>query len=262
MDDFYKLNKLSDTPESLSSPEIFTRTDESPIITSPFSDNNHINNHAKEGHNEFSILELILNCFLHVFILFFFLYFLFIVLIAPISQNAFKGEIGGIVNELMNSLIPEKINLDTMSDSELDQLLSNNSTYNNLDPLSKIAIKDNFRKMYAYFKNNPYVINNYIKEYSSTNFLIKEHNDDTLAHGQAIVIFLFVITALLFIILKYYYPNSVNIRKLLTENIITFIFVGMGEYWFFTTYAVKFVPAPPSLLSKSAIDTIKARMSA
>jgi len=257
MDDFYKLNKLSDSTESLSSPEIFTRTEESPIVTSPISENI---NHIKKGHDEFSILEFILNCFLHVFILFFFLYFLFVVLIAPISQNAFKGEIGGIVNELMNSLIPDKINLATMPDSQLDQLLSNNSMYKNLDPISKIAFKDNLRKMYAYFHDNPYVINNYIKEYSSTNFLIKEHNDVTLAYGQAIVIFLFVITVLLFILLKYYYPNSVNIRKLLTENIITFIFVGIGEYWFFTTYAVKFVPAPPSLLSKSAIDTIKARM--
>ena len=51
--------------------------------------------------------------------------------------------------------------------------------------------------------------------------------------------------------------SCVNITKLIIENVLTFAFVGCIEYWFFMTYAAKFIPAPPSLLMRTAIDTIK-----
>jgi hypothetical protein len=221
--------------------------------TSDYSDNTHHSKHS------FSILQFILNCFLHVTILFFFLFNLFIILIGPAAQKGFKHEFHNIIGELFDHAIPKPLNFDTMTDEDLDNLLSFYTVYNSLDPVSKATLRINIRQLYTLLKNNPYIIKNYLREYSIPNFLISQHNDDVLAYGNAIILFLIIITLLLCGIFKYYYPTHINLSKLFIENIITFIFIGIGEYWFFTAYAAKFIPAPPSLISKSAIDTIKER---
>jgi hypothetical protein len=209
--------------------------------------------------HQFSILQFTLNCFLHITILFFFLFYLFTFLIAPAAQNGFKSEFNHIIHDLIDHTISEPIDLDTMSDSELDTLLLKIPGYNSLDSLSKLSIKLNIKTFYTLLKKNPYIIKNYIKEYSSPNFLIKQHNDDIYTYGYAIILFLTLTTIILCCVFKYFYPTDINLSKLIIENSITFIFIGIGEYWFFTNYALKFIPAAPSLLSNTAIDTIIAR---
>jgi hypothetical protein len=191
------------------------------------------------------------------------LYALFIVLIAPIAKNAFKHEFDHIILEEINHQLPNaSYDINTMSDSELDKLLDSvYPGYSSQDPINKSLIRLNIRQMYDIMKNNPYIIKNYITNYSSPNILIKNHNNDVLSYGQAIIIFLVIITLSLCILFKYYFPNDINLFKLFLENIITFIFIGLGEYWFFTTFAVKFIPAAPSLLTNTAIDTIKTNFS-
>jgi hypothetical protein len=240
-------NYKNDVDNSNDSGELyFSSSDE-------FGDNNSHSEHS------FSILQFILNCSLHVTILFFFLYILFLILIAPIAQNGFKHEFDHVITELFDHAIPDPIDLSTMSDSEFDNYLSKINEYNSLDILSKTTIRLNIRQLYTSLKDKPYIIKNYLQQYSSTNHIIKQHNDIINDYGNAIILFLITLTISLCCSFKYFYPNDINLTKLFIENIITFIFIGMGEYWFFTTYATKFIPAPPSLLSKSAIDTIKSR---
>jgi hypothetical protein len=210
--------------------------------------------------HSFSILQFILNCFLHVSILFFFLYILFVVLIGPIAQRSFKNEFDHIIHEILHSIIPNSIDISTMSNSDMDNLLSSYSGYNSLDTLTKSTIKLNIRQVHQLVKNNPYILKNYLQLYSSENYLIAQHNDNVDSYGKAIIGFLLIITLMLCISFKYYYPQDVNLTKLFIENMLTFIFIGAGEYWFFTTFAVKFVPAPPSLLSASALTTISNRL--
>jgi len=210
--------------------------------------------------HSFSILQFILNCFLHVSILFFFLYILFVVLIGPIAQKSFKNEFNHIIHEILDSIIPNSIDISTMSNSDMDNLLSSYSGYNSLDTLTKSTIKLNIRQVHQLVKNNPYILKNYLHLYSSENYLIAQHNDNVDSYGKAIIGFLLIITLMLCISFKYYYPQDVNLTKLFIENMLTFIFIGAGEYWFFTTFAVKFVPAPPSLLSASALTTISNRL--
>ena len=104
---------------------------------------------------------------------------------------------------------------------------------------------------------NPTLINKYIKAYSTPNYLINVHDDDTLGFAISISSALFIISILLIIFVKYSCKDCVSVSKLVTENVITFMFVGMVEFWFFTNYAFKFVPAAPSLLISSAFDTVK-----
>jgi len=216
--------------------------------------------HSKSDHI-FSILQFILNCLLHISILFSFLYILFIIIISPLAENGFKSEFSHIIHELINTLLPNKLNLDTFSDSDLDTALSISPQYNTLNPITKLAIRTNLRQISNYVKSNPYIIQNYLKQYSKRNYVLNLHNDNVLIYGQCIIAFTYIITILFCIIFKYQYPTNINLTKLFTENIITFIFIGAGEYWFFTAYAAKFIPAQPSLLSRTAIDTIKSRLS-
>jgi hypothetical protein len=156
--------------------------------------------------------------------------------------------------------MPNPIDLNTVDPSEidavLDSILNPFPIYSSF-PYSKNIIKSNLLQLYNSFKSNPYILNNYIKEYSSINYLIQKHNDDVISFGISIIIILYTITIILCITFKYYYPDSINLSKLFIENLLTFILIGVGEYWFFMTYAKNFIPAPPSLLSKSAIDNIK-----
>jgi hypothetical protein len=256
-------NEFLDSSTNFDSSEInLNDSDTSNIDSNDLLMSNNIENTPDEHHTDhkFSILQFILNCLLHVTILFFFLYALFIILIGPIAQNAFKDEFHHIISDLINNQLPnESYDIDAMSDSELDNFLNSAYPgYNSQDPISKSLLRINIRQMYNVMKNNPYIIKNYVTEYSSPNYLIKDHNDVVLAYGYAIIIFLVTITLSLCILFKIYFPKDINLFKLFLENIITFIFIGIGEYWFFTTYAVKFIPAAPSLLTNSSIDTIKA----
>jgi hypothetical protein len=218
----------------------------------------HIDNTSSE--HSFSILQFILNCLLHSTILFFFLHFLFVVLIAPLAQKGFKHEFDHIIHEFFDHMLHDPINLSTMNDNDLDTLITTiYPEYSSLDPITKFTLKNNFRQIINSLTNQPYIIKNYKNQYSSPNFLIQQHNDNINDLSTGIILFLIVLTILLCISFKSFYPNDINLSKLFIENIITFIFIGIGEYWFFTTYASKFIPAPPSLLSKSAIDTIKER---
>jgi hypothetical protein len=44
---------------------------------------------------------------------------------------------------------------------------------------------------------------------------------------------------------------------ILKENIITFMFVGLVEYLFFTQIAFKYIPAPPSTMVSTLVNAFK-----
>ena len=134
------------------------------------------------------------------------------------------------------STIPE---LNNMNDEQLDQLVD-----------LIITIQTDVIE-------NPKLINKYIKEYNSPNYLINVHNNDIVSIAKSISLIFFIISILLIIFVKFSCNECINVTKLVSENIITFIFVGIVELWFFQNYAFKFVPAAPSLLISSSFDTVK-----
>jgi len=216
------------------------------------------------------ITEFTINVFLHVSILFTFLIFLFFYIVEPLAKKAFQHEMDHLIENGINKNIPnnidvtDKINLlkkfqeliDSISSDEFIQKYYN-SNGNNNDIANNVKLFD-----YAinYITNNPtYIIDNIINEYKTdqpTN-LIKIHNDSVYFYGYNIAVILAITTIILIIVTKTISNPCFNISHLLIENVLTFTFVGFAEYWFFTTYAFKFIPAPPSLLISSAINEIK-----
>jgi len=215
------------------------------------------------------IIKNILNIFLHVTILFTFLTFLFKVLISPLAKGAFRGEIGHMIESAVNNTIPDKIDLTNMTNtSDFKQKLENVKMllklYKSTIPQFSELSDDNQEQIinililnYDNIITKPTYLNKYIKAYSTPNYLINIHDDDTMGFALSISGALFIISILLIGFVKYSCKDCVNVSKLVTENVITFIFVGIVEFWFFTHYAFKFVPAPPSLLVSSSLDNVK-----
>ena len=211
------------------------------------------NSNIKSSSLSHSIV-FILNIFLHVTILFAFLNLLFYYLIAPIATNAFKNEISHNIHNIIDKSIPDVIDLrpfNTLAErkSALNLLLVNLPFYESLQ-------LSNFDILFELLLSED-LYNNFIKQYSSPNPLITAHNDYILNLGYYSSIFLFVVSFIFIFVIKFSCGNCINLTKLFIENIVTFAFVGFVEFWFFTTYAVKFIPSSPSLLVNSAIDNIK-----
>ena len=212
--------------------------------------------------------EFILNSFLHVTILFAFLSILFYYLIAPLAVNGFKSELSHIINDTIDDAIPTPIDLRkkksiTDNSSAITTLLTTQTTtmdYNTQElpfrsMLNTLAV-DQIKILFS-SPSMSLIINNYIDEYSTPNTLISLHNSDILNYGYYISLILFIITFTLIIFIKYSCNSCINLTKLLLENILTFAFIGFIEFWFFTNYAAKFIPAVPSLLINSAFENIK-----
>ncbi len=53
-------------------------------------------------------------------------------------------------------------------------------------------------------------------------------------------------------------PDSkLNIKDIVIENAIIFMFVGIVEFLFFKTIAFKFIPVEPSFISKEFLNQVK-----
>ena len=70
---------------------------------------------------------------------------------------------------------------------------------------------------------------------------------------------IFIIVTLFLILIAIYVASNYcfSLWKFALKNIVIFIFVGLIEIGFFLTIAVKFVPSPPSTITKTLINAIK-----
>jgi hypothetical protein len=225
--------------------------------------------------------EFILNSFLHVTILFIFLNILFYVIIAPLSTSLARHEIGHQIIEGINKAIPKPINIDSNKMIDCNQFTDIQSKAS--CTTSKIFLNDYILKtpifstlniknvddlnktIYTVLTTNTdgnNILDNYILEYSTPNKLISDHNQQVVNYGINISVIFLIITIVLFIFLKYSCNKCINITKILIENIVTFTFIGGIEYWFFSEYASKFIPAPPSTLASTAINTVSSYLTA
>jgi preprotein translocase subunit Sss1 len=163
------------------------------------------------------------NIIIHILLLFIFLSAFFILFVSKISKNSFEYELNKIINEIGN-------NIDKLDDTQ-KQSLSN---------ILKIM-----------------PINNLIEKTNKPSSFVEEHNN-WIKRVAIVTSILGVIGVIIIIyIYKYNCGICIPIQHILFENIIAFAFIGVVEYLFFTRIALKFIPAPPSLLVSSFIDKIK-----
>lgn len=205
----------------------------------------------------------VLNVFLHVTILFGFLYILYVYIIKDISSNAFKSEIGHIIDSSIKPNIP-LIDLQKYK-KDYDYKISLLNNLNNKFGLSidtNVLLQENNIDISAISKiidsiSSHTLLDSYIQEYSKPHYVTSLNNESLLDNGLYVFIIFSAIAILMIATVKISCGLCTNVTKLIIENLLTFTLVGTVEYWFFMTYASKFIPAPPSLLVRTAIDTVK-----
>lgn len=165
---------------------------------------------------------LFVSIILHVLILFFFLSVFFRMYISKLETQKFQYEINDIIsNNLNNSLI------------QYDQ--------NNNEQLKQFINKP----------DNQMVLSVLNTMYSNQDAVTQNNNDWVFKFN--IVLGVLILTSFIITIGIIYLScdKCVSLMNIILENIITFIFVGIIEFLFFTQIAFKFIPIPPSLLIKS-----------
>ena len=182
------------------------------------------------------IINLGINITLHVLILFTFLTILYFFVIAPLEKDAFEKEIKDQIKSSLNEQLSE-----LRDDSEVDRKLCTIINYKTKDENG----------------NEVLVIDELLNELSTSSTEITEHNK--WITGVAIAIVSILTIGLIFYVntLSKTCCKQMNIGYIIKENIITFIFIGLVEYLFFTQVAFKYIPAPPSTLVNSLIDNFK-----
>jgi hypothetical protein len=153
----------------------------------------------------------------------------------------------------------------TLSNNYLDDISNSNINLNkipNINPDLNI-IKPVLKSELTRIKNNifksinPNIINNLIETYSTPDNLVTTNNQSIMYHTMYIAFTLFMLTTILTISFKLYYPKEINISHILIENVILFTIIGIIEYWFFITYAFKYIPLLPSELLTLVNTSIK-----
>jgi hypothetical protein len=176
--------------------------------------------------------------------------------IIPSISNTQQSMGVDILNKLLSYL-----NTNNTPSNGINDILNNSFT--NFDLSNLNDSQNNMLQIIIaeYLYNNQYMLNNYIEQNSTINDIVNRNNETVIAYSFIASISLIVITSFLMIMFKLSAPQRVNLSELLIENIGTFIFVGILEYWFFTTYAIKYIPTPASLIANSSIDKIKSLLS-
>ena len=195
-----------------------------------------------------SFVPLAINISVHVLILFTIISMLFMFYISKIASDTLNHEIKSNIHSSMDKLSSN------MPKIQLDDL----KTYANIseDQLEEI-------KQYTNIANEQYispqvsVIETLKQKYSKKDPLVEMHNKWLFRSIIMSNIGLCVIVVLAIILLMFNCGQCIPIKDILIENGMTFFFVGIIEFLFFTHIALKFIPSPPSVLVNAFFDNLK-----
>lgn len=173
-------------------------------------------------------IELTGNCLLHSLILFTILTFAFWYLISKLSKKVITEEIthnmSNVVKKGLDD-IPEEL---------------------------KPIVKKNISEYKSY-------IDKAEKIFDKEDKVVKMNNSWTIIVNIISIFFIFL---LLFVFLFTLVINQSKgtpemVKYIFIENVILFSFIGVVEIGFFILIGKKFIPTPPSVISKTAIDYLK-----
>jgi hypothetical protein len=168
---------------------------------------------------------LAINVLIHVIILFSFLCVFFFAYVSKIEGKAFQDELGNMIEQ------------------DLGKILNENQDVN-------IEIK----------KFTP-LLKRLQTLYDKPDRFTQERNKMLKIIAMVIIGGLFVLLGAIFFTVKFDCHKNIDIKPIIFENIILFIFVGITEYIFFTNIAIKYIPTKPSLLVNTMINTLKEQLS-
>lgn len=177
--------------------------------------------------NSFSDVNFNINILLHGLILFSILSALFTFVISKISTDAFNEEILHIINgKLKNPILIDKI--------------------------------QKFKKKYMI---SDAILDKLIINFSVPTKIVGVYNKSLSKNLLCINILLWIFFIILVTVLKYNCKKDLHIGKIIGENFIIFLFVGILEIAFFFKIALKFIPVKPSFISKQFLQSLKDELS-
>ena len=165
--------------------------------------------------------HLVLDVLVHVLILFTFLSMFFFTFVSKVEQKAFEEELGGMIEKNVTAA------LDSKKESILPYIDDIRPQVNTIKQL--YVGPDRFGQ--------------------ATNKTIK------ISCIFVAVILISIISTIIVV-----GKDKVNILGILKENVITFFFVGIVEFWFFTNIAIKFIPTTPSLMVNTLYSSINDKL--
>lgn len=167
-----------------------------------------------------------LNVTIHIVILFSFLSLFFFLFVSKIEAQAFQQEIGNLIDKNVQS-----------------------------------TLEANKQSVLPVLKNYVPVLQDISKLNSGPNIASVKQN--ILIKFSAVFTILLLLSICISIILTLTMDcgKNVPLKEILLENTFTFLFVGVIEFIFFTKIAIHYVPAPPTLMLKTIISTLKESLS-
>lgn len=205
-----------------------------------------------------------LNILIHVAILFTILSVFFSKVISNLAANAINKELEHIIKD---SFKPAKLYKEKLL-KKFNQLKDNvsvdDSRLKNIKfLLAKVSGENNLPSFpIELFKNlgdkSDTSFDYYLKLFSNedrTRLRVNTELFDKIKIANILIVAFVVIISCLFI-----YNNIVSVddfKHILVDNVVTFTFVGIVEVLFFLNIALKFIPAPPSLIFTSFIESMK-----
>ena len=169
-------------------------------------------------------LHLTADVTVHALILFVFLSIFFTFYVSKMTTTEMNNQIGGLIDTNLTNVLEE---------ANQDYGMNFSSTLQTL-PLETLS------ESY----NKPSLL-----QTTSNSWL----NRDLLICNIA----LFVIVAGSMVLVKKICGLDLDVKEVLKLNAFIFTFIGIVEYMFFTKVALKYIPAPPSLMITSIITNIQ-----
>jgi hypothetical protein len=188
--------------------------------------------------------ENCVNIMLHVTILFTLLSLLFKYYISNITEKTINSEIDNII----------------------DNSVADSNTHNLHYGILIREINNTQKNVSKHFTNNtnhsenhtPNSYDYYYDLFSKRDVTVKTSNDKVFFYINFVNILL--VLMLLLVTFYFYKTNNIlgdDIKIIVLENVLTFGFVGIIEYVFFTNVALKYSAITPTLLYSSFIDSFK-----
>lgn len=169
-------------------------------------------------------LEFPLNIAIHVLILFCFLSLFYIFYVSDIERTNFNDEIKSLLNQGVSSGYDQLEGNDkTLVDYELSVL-----------PLEKLS-----------------------EYYSAPDEYVEEHNNMIFFTMIYVNITLFLLILFISLLLMYSCNQCISLKKILFENTLGFIVIGVIELLFFKNVGMKYVPVNPSTMTTTINDSLK-----
>lgn len=163
-----------------------------------------------------------INMAMHSLILFSFLSVFFIQYISKLASKTFNHELAEIMESVLGGPIREAKKIPLVQEV-LDTL-----------PLDKLQ-----------------------QVYGKQDKAVQSHNDGLFTSILISNILLWGMLIIVILLINYSCGKNIDIKSIAVENGLTFMFIGVVEYLFFSLIAFKFVPVEPSFISQQMLEKVK-----